>query len=174
MDDLYNKIVRERGSWENLAQKIPGFEGYMEMSARREADRMIREHVAGKFKMQLDRIPQIERDLMAAAGGLQLMDRTKNLKIRLDNLQRRIASDTPGYSGFFANNKIGSDDLQRVYAFDEAMTRYADDLAVKLDDLAKAVAANEDTIGALAAVETLLQEAGQAYDLRDDILKGLA
>lgn len=171
--DLYNKIVGERGSLENLLSKMPGFRGYMDMSARREADRQIRDHVAAQYESQLVRFGNVE-SVMVREGGLLFMDRTKSIRTKLENLRRRIASDTPGYSGFFAANKIGADDLQRVYAFDESMLRYADEIALKIDGLQTAASANDGLSEALTQLDNSIQEAHQAYDLRDTVLTGIA
>ena len=67
MDDLYADCA-ERGKLENLIDKAPGFRGYNEMSARRQADRLIREHVADRLKAQLNRLPEIERRCSTRAG----------------------------------------------------------------------------------------------------------
>lgn len=172
MDDLYNKIVQNRNGFENLIGRLPGFRGYMEMSGRREADRIMRDHVAGLFQTQITRFESIERDIIRNIG-IGLADKTRDIKSKMQNLQTRIKTDTPGYTGFFASNKIGPDELQKVYAFDEAMARYSDDIGTRLDELSAAVNANEGVDEALAALETTAIEAAQAYNLRDSVLNGL-
>lgn len=173
MTDLYDKIVSERNSFENLLSKIPGFRGYMEMSTRREADRMIRDHVAKQYQGLINKFETLERE-MARGSGLMLMDRTRSTKGKIDLIRARIATDTPGYSGFFATNKIDADDLEKIYAFDAAMVSYADQLAEKIDALSTSVTTGQGIPEALAEVDRIAQEAGQAYDLRDSVLKGLA
>ncbi len=173
MSDLYDKIVSQRGSLESLISKIPGFRGYMEMSGRREADRLIRDHLKVAFNGLVNRLVSIESD-MVNQGGLLYMDRTKSIKTRLQNLQTRIATDTPGYSGFFAANKIGPDELEKIYAFDEAMGRYVDEIAIRLDSLTTAVAAGGAEIPtALSNLDAIILEAHQAYDLRETVLTDL-
>ena len=172
MDDLYNKIVADRGTLENLASKIPGFKGYMEMSARRDADSMMRNNVAKQYETQLNRMATIESDIVRG-GGLAYMDKSKTVRTKLENLRRRIATDTPGYSGFFAKVKIGPEELQSVYAFDEAMVRYAEEVSSGLDGLANAVSANDGIEAALSDMERILTEAHQAYDLRDNVLNNI-
>lgn len=173
MSSLYDKIVSERGMLENIASKIPGFKGYMEMSSRREADRMIRDHVANLFKGLVDRVAQAERDIMMAPGGLTHMEKTKSIKTKLETLRRKIQTDMPGYSGFFATNKISEDDLAKVYAFDEAMVRYVDSIGQSIDAVQAAIVAGEGLPSALQDLDLLILEAQQAYDLRDDVLTGL-
>jgi hypothetical protein len=172
MSDLYNRIVGERNSLEKLLEKIPGFGGYMEMSGRREADRMIRDHVAAQYQNLIDRFAGLERDILGVEGGLGHMEKTKSIKTKIEVMRRRIATDMPGYSGFFAANKIGPEELQKVYSFDESMLTYVESIGGKLDDLRAAITGG--TIpAALDALNAALEEASQAYDLRDNLLKGL-
>ena len=42
MSDLYERIVAERGGFEKMLQRIPGFDGYLDLAARRAADRHFR------------------------------------------------------------------------------------------------------------------------------------
>jgi len=175
MTDLYNKIVGDRGSLENLLAKIPGFRGYMEMSGRREADRMIRDHVAKQFETLINRYATLQADLVRK-GGLLVMDKAKNIHTNLETLRRRIATDTPGYSGFFASNKIGTEELENVYAFDEAMVRYVEQIAQKLDSLNTGISSADMTAieSGLNDLELTVNEAHQAYDLRNNVLTGIA
>jgi hypothetical protein len=175
MQDQYNKIVGDRNRIEELLAKIPGFGGYMEMSARREADRKLREHVAAQFPPLTDRLAAIERDILGLDGGLMHMEKTKSLKTQLHNLQQRIATDSPGYSGFFATNKIGPDELEQVYAFDESMLTGIESIAAALDGLATAVGAGGGGLKeALAAFESAIRAGHEAYDKRDQVLKGFS
>jgi hypothetical protein len=101
------------------------------------------------------------------------MERSKSTKTKLENLRRRIATDTPGYSGFFASNKIGPDELAKVYAFDAAMVEYADQIGAALDTLASAATSGEGIGEALVALDSVALEAHQAYDLRDSVFNGI-
>ena len=174
VDDLYTKIVSERGSIEELVGRLPGFKGYMEMSARREADRMMRDHVATQYQSLIDRMSGIEAQIVRdVAGGLQFMDTSKSVKTRLETLRRRIATDTPGYSGFFAANKIDAEDLQNVYAFDQAMLKYTETIGDGLDGLSGAAVEGAGISEALTTLGAAVDEANRAYDLRDEVLNGL-
>lgn len=172
MDDLYSKIVRQRGKVENLVARLPGFKGYMEMSARRQADRMMREHVAGVIQQQFDRLPEIEKILLDE-GGLQYMSKTRSAKTKFQTFIDRIATDTPGYSGFFDAIKVTEEDLQVIYAFDQALLDYADQFKDKLDDLQQAALAGDGVDDAIRALDALTIEANAAYDLRENVLKDI-
>lgn len=173
MDDLYEKIVSQRRGFAWLAGKLPGFAGYMENTSRRTADRMLREHIAAQFKQLRDEFVNIETKLLRA-GGLSYMGQSKSIKTKYQTLIDRIQTDAPGYSGFLAANKITPDDLENVYAFDEAMVRYTEDISEGIQDLDKAVNTKNGIPEALDHLDTLMLEASQAYDLRDDVLNGIA
>lgn len=172
MDDLYSRIVRERGSLENLMARLPGFRGYMEMNARRQADRMMREHVAKQLQSQLNRLSTIEKMLLDA-GGLAHMSKTRSIKTKFQTFIDRVATDTPGYSGFFDAVKLGPDDLSVVYAFDEALLRYGDQFGEKLDALQQAATNNEGVDEVIRELDALTIEANEAYSLREETLTGL-
>lgn len=172
MDDLYSRIVRERGKVENLLARVPGFRGYMELNARRQADRMIREQVAEKLRQQLSRFTTIEKALLDA-GGLQSMSQTRSAKTKLQTFIDRVATDTPGYSGFFDAIKIGADDLEVIYAFDKALLDYVDKLTEKVSALQQAALNQGDVEAAIRDLDAMTIEATEAYRLREDVLKGL-
>lgn len=172
MDDLFSRIVRERGSLERLATRIPGFRGYMEMNARRQADRLIREHVASQLQQQLDRLSTIET-LLLDSGGLSYMSQTRSAKTKFQTFIDRVATDVPGYTGFFDALKIGADDLGVIYAFDEALLDYVDKFKEKLDALQSAALSSEGVDAAISDLNALTIEANEAYSLRDNVLNGI-
>lgn len=172
MDDLYEKIVSQRRGFSWIAGKMPGFRGYMENTTRRTADRMLREHVASQFKQLLDEFVTAEKRLLEA-GGLSYMGKTKSIKSKFQTFIDRIATDAPGYSGFLAANKITPDDLETVYAFDEAIIRYTEDIADGINRMKSAIDTKTGIPEALNHLDDLMVEANQAYDLRDDVLNGI-
>jgi len=172
MDDLYSRIVRERGSLEGLVARIPGFRGYMDMTARRQADRLIREHVVAQLKTQLNRLSEIEKVLLDA-GGLSFMSKTRSAKTKFQTFIDRIATDAPGYSGFFDAVKIGQDDLGVIYAFDQALLDYVDKFALALDALRDAALRGEGVEEGIRTLDALTVEANDAYGLRENVLKGI-
>jgi|AMZC01.1.fsa_nt_AMZC01004524.1_3 hypothetical protein len=173
MDDLYAKIVRERGSVERLMARIPGFRGYMEMNARRQADRLLRDHIAALLKAQINRLAEAEK-LLLETGGLSYMSQTRSAKTKFQTYIDRIATDVPGYSGFFDAVKIGEDDLAVIYAFDEALLDYVEKFTQAIDVLYQAATTGEGVQEAIRALDALAIEANQAYSLRDQVLNGIA
>ena len=172
MDDLYSRIVRDRGKVEDLFARLPGFRGYMEMNARRQADRMMREHVTAQLKMQLNRLSEIEKVLLDA-GGLAYMSKTRSAKTKFQTFIDRVATDSPGYSGFFDAVKIGPEDLEVIYAFDAALLNYVDKFKAKLDELQDAAMKNAGVDELIRSLDALTIEANEAYSLRENVLTGI-
>jgi hypothetical protein len=173
--DLYDRIVSQRGRWANLLTKIPGLgdniESYFDMSARRDADRIIREHIAGQLREQIARVAQAENTILDS-GGLAYMGKTRSAKSKLQTLTDRINTAAPGFA-FSGPLKIGQAELERIYAFDEAMLRYVDQVREKVDALQSAAAANEGIDEALKAFESVVMEADSAFSLRKNVLSNL-
>jgi len=171
--DLYNKIVSQRGSLENLVAKIPGFRGYQEKAARRKADSMLRRYLADQFEIQYNGFTQLENKILAGGKGLRYMSRTREVKMKIREYIDRIKTAAPKYSAMFASIKIGSEELEQIYAFDEAQLRYEIAFADAIASLGKKISSDEGIEEALDDIERIAQEANDAFKLRDNVITGL-
>lgn len=174
MSELYERIVSERGGFEKMMQRIPGFSGYLDLAARRAADRQVREYVARMIADRLGRLTSLQKRVLEQPGGLSLMSAMESARTQWQTYHDRVNTAAPGYSGFFALNKIDGEDLEKIYAFDEAQARYADLFTAGLDALEKALGANDELRDAVSALETVGREANDAFKLRDEVLSGLS
>lgn len=173
MSDLYDQIVGQRGGMERLLARIPGFRGYQEKATRRTADRMLRDHIADLLNQRVQQLVQIERTLLDN-GGLSYMGKTQSVKTKLQTYRDRVRAAAPGYSGFMEAVKVDEEALDRIYSFDEALVRYADQFQESLNMLSSAANANEGVEDAIRALDTLTVEANQAFALREDVLTNLS
>ena len=169
MSDLYDKIVSGRGSLENLVAKIPGFRGYQEGAARRQADTMLRDHIAKEVDGLVSKFTQVEKRILDS-GGLSYMAKTREVKSKIQAYRDRIKTAPPKWSGLFAQVKVTTEDLEKIYAFDEAQMRYVDDIAIKIDAIGNAHKADVDISDALMDLEDTAAEANEAFQMRDDVL----
>ncbi|MEP7293999.1 MAG: hypothetical protein ABI835_19590 [Chloroflexota bacterium] len=172
MSELYNQIVSQRGSLENLIARIPGFRGYVDKAARRTADRMVRDHIADALSQRIARMTQIETRLLDN-GGLSYMSKTSRVKMKLQTYRDRVKAAAPGYSGWGEAQKVDSDALERIYSFDEALIRYAQQFDAALDTLEQSATSSEGVDAAITALDDLTTEANQAFSLREDVLTNL-
>jgi hypothetical protein len=173
MSDLYNQIVNNRGSIENLLARIPGFRGYLDTSARREADRMLRDYLAGELDGLTTRFIACENTILDQ-GGLSSMSRTREIKSRLMAYRDDIKTAMPKYAGPMASITISEKELERIYAFDEAQIIQIDRIGKAVAALEAALAQGDATDLPLKEIEARVLEAREAFRLRDDELTNLS
>jgi len=172
MSELYDQIVSQRGSAQRLLARIPGFRGYQDKADRRTADTMLRDYIAGELAKRVNRFAAIERSIIED-GGLSYMSKSRDAKSKLQLYLDRLKAAAPGYSGFFAAVKIDTEELEKLYSFDEAQIRYVDKFDEALATLDQNVKAKEGIDTAIAAVDALAAEANEAFALREDVLTNL-
>lgn len=172
MSELYDQIVSQRGKLENLVARIPGFRGYIDKKARRSADRMIRDYLAGQLAQRVKRLTEIEK-IILDNGGLAFMSETSSAKTKLQTFHDRVQAAAPGYSGFFEAVKIGAEEMEKLYSFDEAQVRYVEKFDEALTALEQAARKNEGLGEAISALNQVAIEANEAFILREDVLTNL-
>jgi hypothetical protein len=172
MSDLYDDIVSQRGSVQRLLARIPGFRGYQDKADRRTADTMLRNHIAGELAKRVNRFASIEKTIIED-GGLSYMSKSRDAKSKLQLYLDRLKAAAPGYSGFFAATKIDTEELEKLYSFDEAQIRYVDKFDDALATLDQNVKSKEGIDTAIAALDALAAEANEAFALREDVLTNL-
>jgi hypothetical protein len=172
MSELYDKIVNQRGSFERLVARIPGFRGYQDKTARRKADTMLRDHIADQINEKIQRFVRIQNVILDKAG-MSYMSKARTVKDKIQLYHDRVKAAAPGYSAMWAAVKIDSEELEKIYSFDEAQIRYVDKLNEALDTLEKAVNSKEGIDAALDAVDALAGEANEAFNLREDVLTNI-
>src|SRR5262245_37819173 len=104
--ELYNQIVSQRGSLDNLIARLPGFKGYHEKEARRAADRLLREHLGSEVEKHISRYNKIQNDLLDGGKGLKFMTRAREVKAEIQAYHDRVVTAAPKYSGMFEQIKI--------------------------------------------------------------------
>lgn len=174
ISDLFNKIQGESTGLGNLLSKIPGLDGYMERSRRREADQLLRKTIADRLestRLQFGSISEeLSRDIIKAIDHAEPMGRVDT---RLMGLIGKVKDAPQGYAGFFDAIKVKEDDLARIYAFDENMLNHADQIAASTAVLEKAVMDDGDISGAIRALDSEVKEANTTFDGRDEVIKGI-
>jgi hypothetical protein len=171
--ELYERIVSERGALENIIAKIPGFKGYHEKNARRQADTMLRTFLAERIESIVKKFERVENDILGNGTGLSHMSRTREIKTKMNAYHDHVRTATPKYSNMFASIKIGNDELDKIYAFDEAQVKYIDELETSVGVLQTTVDKGEAFKDALEAVYDAAQTAIDAFGLRDDVIMEL-
>jgi hypothetical protein len=166
MDRIHDAARGGQNVLERLMNALPGFKGYREKELRRDADRILRDHLAARLDL-------LKKPLNAAAaaatrsGALDAINDIETARKRLDRASNRIRYADRGYAPLFAVLKIDDAALARVYAFDVALIE-------GVDAIARASAAPAGEGG--AAVKAMIAEI-DALDARlsdrESVLRGI-
>ena len=174
VSDLYEKIKGESTGLGNLLSKVPGLDGYMERSRRREADQLLRQTLSARLddaRTKLGVVHQeLSRDIIKAMDYAEPLGRTDN---RLMGLAGKIKDAPQGYAGFFDAVKVKEEDLARLYAFDESMLGYAEQIEAEIAMLENAVREDGDINAAIRALDETLREANEIFNSRTEVLAGI-
>lgn len=174
MVDLRQTVSDHLGGLESLVAKIPGYKGYKEKEMRREADNLLRQHLAAQFAEQLTKAEDVAAQMLTGPGIAQLDDMGKG-NTRLQTLIDKIKTAAQGYAGFFDAVKVKEDQLDELHDFDSAMLYQVDEISGALDQVQAALDSGET--GTLAPsvrryVKTVT-DASAAFDKRRDTMMGI-
>jgi hypothetical protein len=126
-----------------LLASIPGYGGYRDKEARRDADRRVRERVAAAYAAQADRVERVARDL-ANQRRLKDVGPVNEFAQAIRHLVDRISTATYGYGGLFGDRNVDEVALDQLRLFDEALVSGVTDLEGPVAALEQARAANTD------------------------------
>ncbi|OQY26510.1 MAG: hypothetical protein B6243_14115 [Anaerolineaceae bacterium 4572_5.2] len=141
--DLRNVVEDAMGGFESMAKKIPGYSGYKEKEQRREADALLREHLARELETQWARSNDLRSQMLIGPAMSQLDDMGKASR-RLQTLIDKIKAAAQGYAGFFDAVKVKEDQLDALYEFDNDMLLRVDDIADAIDAVQAALDSEEN------------------------------
>lgn len=163
------EYAENRGWIESILQYIPGFRGYLRKENRREADELQREWLADRLQRSKRGLDDFARSL-TDAGRLDELPQIDRVRTRLDKLLARIRGAMQGYSGFFDLVDVNETVLDRVYAQEVALMEQTASLADEIENLR---GRSEEASGLLAPIMGKIEAIEDAWDQREDILKGL-
>lgn len=173
--DYYDTAKKQMRLSERIVAALPGFRGYKEKELRREADRLIRNHLYQKLTAAKTDAKTIFQKLTdrRALDVLSDMDR---LMARFDRVSEKVNHASYGYAGFFDVVKIQEEALDRMIDFDNKMV---DDVAKVVDEVAtfKAEITKQDFDEAKERVQSLTETLNafeEAFDEREEVILGVS
>lgn len=159
------------GKLESLMRKIPGYGGYVDRERRRDADKLQREFMAKNMTELKRKIQDTQAELLDG-GLMKHMTKLDDINNVIDRVAGRLRHASYGYSGFFDQNQVNEEELERIYEFDLSLVNElqhaeealvgvnssleADNLRARISDLEKSI----------RAIDTKLDE-------RERLLKGV-
>ena len=167
--DITAKVKGALGGLERLAASIPGYKGYKEKEMRREADKLLRMHLARQLEEQWRRLPDLQKQLIGA-GQLELVDDLEGAVMGLQTIVDRLKTASYGYAGFFDAVKVKEEQLDALYRFDEALLNEVPKVAEGIDRVAAAIAAQKGMAEAIAELAATVRKIGETLHRRQDVM----
>ncbi len=168
MSDPLDKITEGKDLLGKIKNTVSGFLGYFDRENRREADKILREQISARYEEQWSRVSKLQRQLISA-GQIQYLDDLEEGAIKLRIFADRIRRAAYGYAGFFDAVRVNSDELERIYAFDNALLENVDAIASSIDNIEASI----ETDGLPASIRHMVnlgQEANDAFARRKDVI----
>jgi hypothetical protein len=167
--DLREKVTEALGGLEQLVAKIPGYKGYKEKEMRREADKLLREHLARQFEEQRRRILDLQKQLIKS-GQVGFLDDLEDGGMKLQLLIDRLKTASYGYAGFFDAVKVKEKQLDALYEFDNALMDEVPNVATGINEVSEALAAKEGVAEAIANLVSIIQGVNDTFSKRQDVI----
>src|SRR4051794_38427834 len=147
MADLYDKIKDSQGLLGKIAGMIPGFSGYMARETRREADKMLRETVANRYSEQLNRISDLQVQLVTG-GGIDWVDDLQDAATRLQRFIDTVRTAAYGYGGLFTAAEGAKGDLAELFSLGPGSVAKTSQAAAAAGNVAGPAVAGRPSTGA--------------------------
>lgn len=170
--DMRDVVAGGMGGFEKLVAKIPGYAGYKEKEMRREADKLLRDHIYGVLTEQRRRIEDIQSNL--GVEQIEFVEKIGTARRRLQTLADTVHTAAYGYAGLFDAVKVKEEQLDALYAFDDGLLTEADGIAAGVDSLQAAVDNSEGLSGAIRDLTETITRLQDLYHRRKDTLTGMA
>jgi hypothetical protein len=167
--DMRDTVEASQGGFETLVRKIPGYAGYKEKELRREADKLLRTEIAGKFDEQRKRLSELQNQLISQAQ-IEFLDDLERAVMKLQLLIDHIKTASYGYAGLFDAVKVKEEQLDALYQFDNEMLDFVDEVASDVDQVSSAITASEGIGEAIRELVGTVSEANLAFGHREEAI----
>lgn len=160
---------------ERIMLILPGFKGYKQREQRREADRIIRDHIHDVLENARDNLNKCFQAL-SDSKATELMEPMNRLTARLDRVAEKVNHASYGYSGFFDSVKIEEPELDRMLAHDTQLMdiarRFGEEVAGFRRDLDQNKL--ENARNTQQVLESSLANMETVFDERKSVIEGVA
>jgi phage tail tape-measure protein len=158
--DFHDRIKADEGALEKLMRGLPGFAGFMDQENRRDADKLLREHLCAELDGTVEALERVASG-WSRAGQLDLLDDLERVAGRLRRAGDKLRFADYGYTGFFDAVKIDEDDLQRFYEYDLSLREFIGEVNEQVAALAEADEAEDALANLDEAIEALADMIGE-------------
>ena len=160
MPDASDKI---RSFIEKMIRFVPGYTGYADKESRRNTDKLLRMHLAGKLEESKTAFDSFVSVLTQKPEALDLLNTSASITQHMEKVIDRLKLADYGYAGFFDGQKIQEPQLDALYKFDQ-------DLAVAITAIRNKVASLSPDQAALSSLLADLQDFDIKLNARHDAI----
>jgi hypothetical protein len=170
-EQIFGKVSEDMDPFKKILNKVPGFEGYIERTKRRDSDKLLREYIFDRFRELEGRVSRVQRDFISQ-GEIQYVDDLEATAIKLRTFADRIKTATRGYAGWFDAVNGNTEELTQIYEYDAAMLDLVDGINHAIDNVEASVG-TDGLPAAIRHLETKSEECIQAFDRRETVILGI-
>lgn len=167
--DMRETVQASQSGFENLVNKIPGYQGYKDKELRREADKLLRMELAAQFDDQRKRLAELQHQLISQAQ-IEFLDDLERAVMKLQLLIDRIKTASYGYAGLFDAVKVKEEQLDALYEFDNQMFSFVEEVAGDTDRVSSAITARESIGEAITDLVSTVTEANLTFGHREEAI----
>jgi hypothetical protein len=168
-DDYRSKVQGAQSGFEKLVGSIPGYKGYKERELRREADKLLRMHIAGLLDVQRQRLVTLTATLTNAGRYSELVA-LERAQQKLQLFIDRLRTASYGYAGLFDAVKVQQTQLDALYEFDNQLVASTSSVGDVLTALETLASKGETTATDANALLNLLQSFNDTFSHRQEVM----
>jgi hypothetical protein len=168
MNDILQRVSSEKDFFKKILEKVPGFNGYVERSERRQADKLVRESIADRFDSLWGRISALQRQAISD-GNIELIDDLEAPALKLRQFIDRIRTASYGYAGFFDSIKVRTEELDEIYQYDYALLASEEEVGRAIDNVESSMG-TDGLPAALRHLTQLAQDCLDAFEKRKEVV----
>jgi hypothetical protein len=168
------KVQESERLLERLMLEIPGFRGYQAREQRREADRIVRNHLYAVLERSRETLMRCFQ-MLSDSKSAELMEPMNRLTARLDRVAEKVNRAAYGYAGFFDSIRIDSPQLDQMLTYDTQMMDMANKFGESASTFETSLSQNkfEDARSVEQSLEDSINELEDAFDKRQSIIEGV-
>jgi len=168
MSDRFVEAAKANmGALERLLKGLPGIRGYVDKELRRDADKRLRNLIAGQLEEQKQALLEIQNRLLKG-GGLTWLDDVDGVIQKLQTLVDRVKTASYGYAGLFDAVKIREAELDALNKFDVALAGRVVAVENAVKALADAVTSKQNIQAGIDQVGSIITELRTTFDKRSE------
>ena len=163
--DLRDRVGHDDNALQKLLDLIPGYKGYREREQRRDADKLLRDHLVGLLDGIRGKLTHFQREL-SDRGEFKPVTDLDRVGRRLTRARDRLDHAPYGYAGFLDAAQVNEAELDRLYDYDLALKQLIGQMEMAAAKATGAAQAEFDA--ALRELGDEIEQFSRMLDLRSE------